>query len=233
MPPPSPPPTTYMQSVPLAFITCEMSSAFPENGGYCLWVTEAFGEFWGFAVSCLSWMAGVIDTAFYPVMAFEIVSRPFIPDGLGFPWLFCYLAKVALCVLWTIPNIVGAHFVGKLLIYLVFIVMAPYVVVSYLGFSTGSWENVLSHPSHSNIGTDWFNLLNTLFFVYSGFDKISAVSGEVENPGKIFPKALFTTMAILVVAYTVPLLAATVAGHPPALTWVDGEWATIALDLVS
>ena len=30
-------------SVPQALMTAELSSAFPRNGGYSVWVTEAFG----------------------------------------------------------------------------------------------------------------------------------------------------------------------------------------------
>lgn len=37
-------------SVPEALITAELATAFPENGGYVVWVTAAFGEFWGFQV---------------------------------------------------------------------------------------------------------------------------------------------------------------------------------------
>ena len=44
------------------------SQAFPEDGGYSIWVTEAFGEFWGIQESYWSWTSGVIDTAVYPVL---------------------------------------------------------------------------------------------------------------------------------------------------------------------
>jgi amino acid transporter len=66
------------------------------NGGYGIWLTEAFGEFWGFLVSYLSWMAGVIELAMYPALAYEIVTGPFVPEGTqGFPWIFSFLSKVS------------------------------------------------------------------------------------------------------------------------------------------
>ena len=34
-------------SIPQAMITAELSTAFPDNGGYSLWVQAAFGDFWG------------------------------------------------------------------------------------------------------------------------------------------------------------------------------------------
>jgi amino acid transporter len=29
-------------------VTAELATAFPENGGYVLWISAAFGPFWGF-----------------------------------------------------------------------------------------------------------------------------------------------------------------------------------------
>ena len=49
--------------LPLALVTAEMSSLYPDNGGYSIWVSEAFGEFWGFQhvcvceCACVCWVA--------------------------------------------------------------------------------------------------------------------------------------------------------------------------------
>ena len=46
----------------MALITAELSSAFPDNGGYSLWVAEAFGPFWGFQESYWSLFSGLVDS---------------------------------------------------------------------------------------------------------------------------------------------------------------------------
>ena len=38
----------FIWSIPEALITAEFATAFPENGGYVLWISAAFGDFWGF-----------------------------------------------------------------------------------------------------------------------------------------------------------------------------------------
>ena len=38
----------FFWGVPIGLLTSELSTLFPENGGYTLWVLQAFGEFWGF-----------------------------------------------------------------------------------------------------------------------------------------------------------------------------------------
>lgn len=37
-------------SLPEALITAELAASFPENGGYVIWISSAFGPFWGFQV---------------------------------------------------------------------------------------------------------------------------------------------------------------------------------------
>jgi len=54
-------------SLPQSLMTAELSSAFPENGGYSLWVQAAFGDFWAVQESYWSWFSGVVDSALYPV----------------------------------------------------------------------------------------------------------------------------------------------------------------------
>lgn len=38
----------FIWSIPEALVTAELATAFPENGGYVLWISAAFGPFWGF-----------------------------------------------------------------------------------------------------------------------------------------------------------------------------------------
>jgi len=62
---------TFLFSLPMVFVTAELSSAFPDNGGYSIWVAEAFGSFAGFQEAYCSWLSGVVDTAIYPILAYD------------------------------------------------------------------------------------------------------------------------------------------------------------------
>eukprot|EP00966_Prymnesium_polylepis_P244202 5647378-Prymnesium_polylepis.1 len=57
---------TLCYSVPQAMITAELSTAFPDNGGYSLWVQAAFGDFWGLQES---YAAPMSDTRLRPTDA--------------------------------------------------------------------------------------------------------------------------------------------------------------------
>ena len=72
-------------SVPQAMITAELSTAFPDNGGYSLWVQAAFGDFWGLQESYWSWFSGVVDSALYPVLLYSSASQLLASDGFSSP----------------------------------------------------------------------------------------------------------------------------------------------------
>jgi len=65
----------FLWALPLVMVTAELSSAFPDDGGYSIWVAEAFGTFWGFQEAYWSWLSGVIDTAIYPVLAYDTAAQ--------------------------------------------------------------------------------------------------------------------------------------------------------------
>ncbi len=62
-------------SIPQAMITAELSTAFPSNGGYSIWVQAAFGDFWGVQESYWSWFSGVVDSAIYPVLLYSTAAK--------------------------------------------------------------------------------------------------------------------------------------------------------------
>ena len=68
---------TVLYSMPQAMVTAELSTAFPDNGGYSLWVKAAFGDFWGVQQSYWSWFAGVVDNALYPVLLYSSAAQFF------------------------------------------------------------------------------------------------------------------------------------------------------------
>ena len=46
-------------SVPIALVTAELATTFPEDGGHTVLVYHAFGSFWAFQEGYWSWISGV------------------------------------------------------------------------------------------------------------------------------------------------------------------------------
>ncbi|RVW80096.1 putative polyamine transporter [Vitis vinifera] len=74
-------------SIPEALVTAELATSFPENGGYVIWISAAFGPFWGFQEGFWKWFSGVMDNALYPASTLagevEDPSRTFPKALLG------------------------------------------------------------------------------------------------------------------------------------------------------
>lgn len=57
----------WVYSIPIALVSAELCTAFPHDGGYTVWVKEAFGFTLAFQEGYWSWISGVVDNAMYPV----------------------------------------------------------------------------------------------------------------------------------------------------------------------
>ncbi|GLJ56143.1 hypothetical protein SUGI_1205190 [Cryptomeria japonica] len=72
-------------SIPEALVTAELGTMFPENGGYVVWISAAFGPFWGFQQGWCKWLSGVIDNTLYPVLFLDYLKSVFPEIGSGVP----------------------------------------------------------------------------------------------------------------------------------------------------
>ena len=94
----------FVYSLPIALITSELSTAFPEDGGYVVWVHEACGRRLGSHHAYWVWVIYVVDAAIYPVLVANYVDT-MVPMGdtrcvertLGFSFSFSLLLWLFLC----------------------------------------------------------------------------------------------------------------------------------------
>lgn len=76
-------------------------------------------------------------------------------------------------------------------------------------------------------GVDFSLYLNTLFWNLNYWDSISTLSGEVGEPSKTLPKALFYALLLVVLSYIFPVLSGTGALPLDQERWTDGYFAEI------
>lgn len=81
---------------------------------------------------------------------------------------------------------------------------------------------------NQGVEKNWSLFFNTLFWNLNFWDNASTLAGEVEQPQKTFPKALFSAGLLTCLAYLVPLLAATGATPLNQQAWVEGYFADVA-----
>ncbi|KAL2517138.1 putative polyamine transporter [Abeliophyllum distichum] len=212
----------FIWSVPEALITAEMGTMFPENGGYVVWVSSALGPYWGFQLGWMKWLSGVIDNALYPVLFLDYL-KPGIPAlGGGLPRM---LAVLALTIILTYMNYRGVTIVGWVAVLLGIFSILPFVVMGFISIPKIKPKRWLVADVHN---VDWNLYLNTLFWNLNYWDSISTLSGEVENPKKTLPKALFYALILVVPGYFFPLLTGTGAIPLQRDLWTDGYFSDVA-----
>lgn len=212
----------FIWSVPEALITAEMGTMFPENGGYVVWVSAALGEYWGFQQGWMKWLSGVIDNALYPVLFLDYFKSVVPLVGHGYPRT---LAVLILTGILTFMNYRGLTIVGWAAVLLGVVSILPFVVMGLLAIPRMEPSRWLVVDLHN---VKWGLYLNTLFWNLNYWDSISTLAGEVENPKKTLPKALFFALIFVVAAYFFPLLAGTGAIPLDRNQWSDGYFADVA-----
>ncbi|XP_019166208.1 PREDICTED: probable polyamine transporter At1g31830 [Ipomoea nil] len=209
-------------SIPEALITAEMGTMFPENGGYVVWVTSALGPYWGFQQGWMKWLSGVIDNALYPVLFLDYLKSgiPALADGL--PRI---IAVLALTIALTYLNFRGLTVVGWVAILLGVFSLLPFLVMGLVAIPQLEPSRWLAVDMNN---VDWSLYLNTLFWNLNYWDSISTLAGEVENPDRTLPKALFYALILVVSGYFFPLLIGTGAVPVDRDLWSDGYFSDIA-----
>ena len=210
-------------SVPEVLIVGELASAVPEEGGYYRWVLRAFGKFWAFQNGWWTWLYSLVDMAIYPVLLNTYLAY-FVPDlSRSVKW------AIALAMIWgaTLLNLRGVARVGR-----ASMAAGAFVLVAFALLAIGSiphafhspWLPMLAPGKHvvSSLGVG----LSIALWNYVGWDNASTVEGEIIDPSRSYPRALWRALPLVVAAYLIPLIAA--LGATRFSDWHDGGWPEIA-----
>lgn len=214
-------------SVPEVLIVGELASAVPEEGGYYRWVLRAFGKFWAFQNGWWTWLYSLVDMAIYPVLLNTYLAY-FVPDlSRSVKW------AIALAMIWgaTLLNLRGVARVGR-----ASIAAGAFVLVAFALLTIGSiphafhgsfhspWQPMLAPGKHvvSSLGVG----LSIALWNYVGWDNASTIEGEITDPSRNYPRALWRALPLVVTAYLIPIIAA--LGATRFSDWHDGGWPEIA-----
>lgn len=211
-------------SLPEALITAELATSFPENGGYVLWISSAFGPFWGFQEGFWKWTSGTMDNALYPVLFLDYLCRSiplFSHPTFRVPSLLVLTAAL------TFLNCRGLNIVGLAAVALTAFSISPFLVMAVLAVPRIRPRRWLVVDLKKANFRGYFN---SMFWNLNYWDKASALAGEVDNPSKSFPRAIFGAVILVMASYLIPLLAGTGALDASSTDeWTDGYFAQVGM----
>ncbi|KAJ7967556.1 Amino acid/polyamine transporter [Quillaja saponaria] len=210
-------------SIPEALVTAELATSFPQNGGYVIWISTAFGPFWGFQEGFWKWFSGVMDNALYPVLFLDYLKHSLpIFDRM----VARIPAIIGLTASLTYMNYRGLHIVGFSAVALAIFSLFPFAVMGIISIPKLRPKQWLVVDFKK---VEWRGYFNSMFWNLNYWDKASTLAGEVENPSKTFPKALLGAVVLVVLSYLIPLLAGTGALRSSSSEWTDGYFAEVGL----
>jgi amino acid transporter len=205
----------------------ELASRFPESGGTYAYARKILTVEAAFAVGWVVWFASVVAAVLY-ALGFSVFLLPFLEQVVravgGTPpaWmggrlaLLIYALGAVAFYVWGLSRSAagggGWATIGKVFVFGVVIVGGLFVLVTTppsVSELAGSFR-----PFFEAGGTGLLRAMGYTFIALQGFDLIAAVGGEVKEPEKNIPRAMFLSLGAALVIY-LPLLFLVVALGSP------------------
>jgi amino acid transporter len=194
----------FFWCIPVSLVSAELTTAMPVEGGFYRWTRAAFGDFWGFLAGWWNWSASFLLGGIYAVLFTDYLVYYF-PQ---MTWWEHYLISIALIAILTWINVRGIQMVGQVATALELFIFVPVMTMIVIGLA--HWHQNPFHPwlvPHQATFKVFGVGLALGLWLYSGYEQLSTVAEEVENPQKAYPRALALVVPLSVAAYFLPALA--------------------------
>ena len=173
----------------------------------------------------------LVDAAIYPTLfvaylsaLLKILNVPWVLEGMWLKWGIGLIVVVP----FTALNIVGIKSVGRATALFTILLLIPFVLMVIMGLPHISLQHLqpLVLPGQAVPGAFAAGLF-VVMWNYLGFDSISTVMGEVENPKKILPRALAISLIVATATYLLPTIVG-LCVLPAGKAWDAGAWSEVA-----
>jgi amino acid transporter len=207
----------FFWCIPVSLVSAELTTAMPVEGGFYRWTRAAFGDFWGFLAGWWNWSASFLLGGAYAVLFTDYLVYYF-PGITG--WKH-YLVSLALIAVVTWINVRGIQMVGQVATALeifIFIPVMTMIVIAFVHWRHNPFVPLI--PPHQPTFKIFGVGLALGLWLYSGYEQLSTVAEEVDNPQRAYPRALALVVPLSIAAYFLP----TLAGLASAGNWE--QWHT-------
>ena len=182
---------------PLALSVIELSSRFPEEGGIYVWSKEAFGDFAGFITAWCYWTCNL---PYFPAVLYFAASNALYIHHDSWTRFehnsnfYIVFMLVALAIA-TLLNLVGLdigtwlHNLGALAMWIPAILVIAMGGIAYARFGSATVFSLhtLIPSTHIRDIVFW----SVLIYAFAGCETASLMGGEIKNPRRAIPWALF------------------------------------------
>ena len=183
-----------------ALTTAELSSIITETGSSYAYTKRAFGKFFGFLVGWMRYFDNVVSISAVSLgFSAYLISFffPFLSQG------FLIFSSIALIILLTIPNILGAKITSRMSSILVLIKLSTLSFLIFVGgfYLLKSFDKNKFVPFYPNGFSSTLTASSLIFFAFLGFQTVAMASEESKNPRRDIPLAIILSLMICSLIY--------------------------------
>ena len=183
----------------LGYNVVKLGVRYPSSGGLIAYLLQGFGN--GRLVGIASWLgyfsAIVIVCSMVAVAFGSYATSLFVGDDAAAAWdnVFTSVIVVAMAAI----NLIGARFVDRAQSVIVVVLLAVFAVFIAVTVVDIDWDLLAfgGYPPFSDVIAS----VALTFFAYLGFSVITFAVGDLRNPARELPKAMYLALAVAVATY--------------------------------
>jgi basic amino acid/polyamine antiporter, APA family len=203
-----------------ALTYAELSAAMPGAGGEYVYLSAAYGPFWGFIYGWTqTWVAktasiATLATGFYAYLAdfwpalntvFYSAALPIGPNGGPFQVRYGQLIAMFIILFLSGVNYLGVRLGGRVQVALTGLKIAMILGIIFAGLTSGHGNSTnFSSPMTQGVTggfAGFFAALVAALWAYDGWNNAGMLGSEIEQPGKNLPRALILGTLTVIVLY--------------------------------
>jgi APA family basic amino acid/polyamine antiporter len=189
----------------LLLVLCfaEAASHFDRPGGAIVYTRVAFGEFVGFEVGWMTWIARIASVASLSVFFARALGYLWAGANTGIGQALTIAIELA-ALTWI--NVRGIKSGARTAVVLAFGKLVPLFLLVVVGVFAVQWDRLFPVPTPDR--ANFMKAALLVLYAYAGFENTAAPAGEFKNPKRDVPFALIVMIAIVTAIYTLVQLVA-------------------------
>jgi len=202
-------------ALPIALMTAELGTFYPEDGGQIVFVREAFGVTVSSIDAFCVWINHVIDSAVYPIMNAAYLTQVV---SLASGGVVYWAITLGIILFVTFINLRGLDWIVALQKFSFWASLTPCLIYMTFGSARLDWSILSTWEGE----VDWVLLGSWILWQYSGFASLGVLAGEIKNPKRTFYHGLIILFPLVIVVHTLPLAVA-ISQDPDRSHYIDNE----------
>ena len=185
-----------------SLIYAELGSRFPKTGGEFIYISKAFGPFWGFIFGWAQLL--IIRTS--PAAGISLITANYIGYFIEVNQFQKNIIAIFIIILFGTVNYIGverASFYNKFSSFVKTLGIIAFTGIGLIiyGADFSNLSPVIQPTQNLGSIGNFVAASILVLFSYLGWDRVGYVAGEMKNPKKTIPKTMFYGISLIAVIY--------------------------------